>query len=101
MIFRLSQLEFVVTCLVDIRLLVKVWNEVRAQEAEASFKSLLVLVTVEDRVPGEEVKLHFQEKQEVLDRFREALENRGLKFTCEELFPGFLTICKMARPKAN
>lgn len=99
--FRLSQLEFVVNSLADIRLLVKAWRQFLELDATRPSQSMLVFVTVEDRVPGEEVKLNFQEKAEVLDKFIKILEKRGFKFTCDEFIPGLFTICKMVRLKVN
>jgi hypothetical protein len=56
---------------------------------------------VEDRVPGEQVNLNFQASPEVLDKFLGILENDGLKFSCDEVVPGFLTMCRVEKDRGG
>jgi hypothetical protein len=85
--------------LADIRILVKAWQELLVREMLEASESSLVHITVEDRRPGDEVKLCFQAAQAVLHRFLQSLSDRGLKFTCHELVPGLLTLCRITREK--
>jgi hypothetical protein len=94
-----GRLEFGVACLGDIRYLLKVWHELLVREMLESNESSLVHVLVEDRRPGEEVKLCFMAAQEVLHRFLQFLDDRGLKFNCNEIIPGILTICRIIRDR--
>jgi hypothetical protein len=97
---RIEQLEFGVTCLEDIRRLLKAWQKHLVRERlESSEFGLIVHVIVEDRQPGEEVKLGFQAAQAILLRFRQALEEQGVKFTCNEVIQGILTICRIIRDR--
>jgi hypothetical protein len=89
-----GRLEFGVACLADIRYLLKAWHELLVREMLESNESP-VHVIVEDRLPGEEVKLCFMAVQEVLQRFLQSLNDRGLKFNCHELIPDILTICRI------
>jgi hypothetical protein len=91
--FRKGRLEFGVTCLADIRFLYQTWDRLWTQEGGVPPHSVLVYLTIEDRVPGEQVNLNFQASPEVLVKFLAILEQDGLKFTCNELVPGFLTTC--------
>jgi len=56
---------------------------------------------VEDRLPGEQVCINFQASTEVLDRFLEILEQDGLKFTRNDLMPGFLVMCRVDQDRAD
>ncbi len=93
---RPSLLEFGVRSLGDIRLLMKTWNEVLSSEGEEDApRCIFTYVTVDDREPGEEVALNFQDQKELLERFLKALEEQGVKFVREELVPEMVTVCRM------
>jgi hypothetical protein len=96
-----SQMEFGVTSLADIRLLLHTWQVLLMQEAQASSESSLVCVIVEDRVPGEEVKLCFGATQDVLHKFLQTLEVKGVKFTHNALIPGILILCRIVRDQGE
>ena len=91
--FRKGRLEFGVTCLADIRLLYQAWDRLWALEGGVPPHSVLVYLTIEDRLPGEQVNLNFQAKPEVLKKFLGNLEQAGLRFSRHDLVPGFLTKC--------
>ena len=74
---RPKHLEIGVSCLEDIRLLVKTWRQVLTLAGRDIGEGRWVYVTVEDRVPGEEVKVSFQEYPEILEGFLKALEDQG------------------------
>lgn len=95
--FRIGRLEFGVNCLADIRFLYQAWGGLWALEAEVP----LVYVMIEDRLPGEQVCLNFQANPEVLDRFLEILEEDGLKFTRNEVIPGFLILCRIDKDRCG
>ena len=61
----------------------------------------LVYVTIEDRLPGEQVSLNFQASTEMLDRFLSILEQDGLKFSRDEIVPGFLIICRVEKDRGG
>ena len=96
---RIEQLEFGVTCLEDIRRLLKAWQKHLVREMLESSESGLVHIIVEDRQPGEEVKLVFQAAHPVLERFLQTLEEQRVKFTCNEVIQGILTICRIIRDR--
>ena len=92
--FRISRLEFGISSLADIRFLLKAWDKYLIKEGQEGTESVLVYVMIEDRLPGEEVKLNFTATQEVLDRFLGLLEKDGFKFSRTEIIPGFFTMCR-------
>ena len=94
---HLKQLEIAVSCLEDIRLLVRTLRQVLTLAGRDPAEMMLVYVTVEDRVPGEEVRIIFQEYPEILAGFLKALEDQGRKVTCEDLIPGICTTGRMER----
>ena len=61
--------------------------------------AFLVYVTIEDRLPGEQVNLNFQASPEVLERFLTILEHEGLKFSRTEIVPGFLITCRVEKDR--
>lgn len=93
--FPVSMLEFGISDLSDIRFLVKAWKKHLVKEDLEGTNSMLVNVTVDDRTPEEELSLNFYATQEVLDRFLEALEKEGFKFSRTEIIPGLLTMCRV------
>ena len=99
--FRIGRLEFGVTCLADIRVLYKAWDRLWSLEGGVPPHSVLVYVMVEDRLPGEQVNLNFQSSPEMLNRFLAILEQDGLKFNCDELVPGFLTMCRVEKDRSG
>jgi hypothetical protein len=92
---RICRLEFGVTCLADIRVLYHAWDRLWTLEGGIPGHSVLVYLMVEDRVPGKQVNLNFQAIPELLDRLLEILEKDGLKFSCNEVIPGFLIMCRV------
>lgn len=98
---RPKQLEISVSDLADIRLLVNTWRQVLSLAGRESTEVMWVFVTVEDRVPGEEVSLVFQDYKEILEGFIKALEDQGRKVVCEELIPGICSIGRMERIQGN
>jgi hypothetical protein len=93
--FRLCRLEFVVSGLEDIRFLYRTWDNLWTVEDRGSTDSILVYVTVDDRLTGEEVSLNFNATQEVLDKFLNVLEQSGLRFSCRDLIPGLIKTCRV------
>jgi len=61
----------------------------------------LVYATIEDRLPGEQVGLNFQASTEMLDKFMRILEQDGLRFSCDEIVPGLLTICRVEKDRGG
>jgi len=98
---RLQQLEVSVSGLEDVRLLVNTWRQVLFLAGRDPADLMWVSVTVEDRVPGEEVRLRFQEYPEILAGFIKALEDQGRQVICEELIPGILSTCRMERTRGH
>ena len=98
---RLCRLEFGVNCLADIRFLYHTWDRLWTLEGGAPPHSILVYVMVEDRLPGEQVCINFQASTEVLDRFLGILEQDGLKFSRNDLMPGFLIICRVDKDRGG
>jgi len=99
---HLQMVEFGVTGLEEVRLLVKRWKKVVAQLAREEEGVTLVWQTrrpvgieVEDRRPGEEVLLTFLAPKEVLERFLEDLRGQGLEVTEEPLIPGLAITCRL------
>jgi hypothetical protein len=99
--FRKGRLEFGVTCLADIRFLYWAWDRFWTLEAGGSTESPLLYITIEDRLPGEQVNLNFQAQPEVLERFLGNLEQAGLKFSRHDLIPGFLTKCWVEKDRGG
>lgn len=93
--FPICRLEFGVSSMEDIRFLYRAWNGLWTLEDRGSTDSILVYVSVDDRLPGEQVSLNFHGTQEVLDKFLSVLEQNGLKFSCEELVPGLIKTCRV------
>ncbi len=58
-----------------------------------------VQVIIEDRLPGEEVKLAFTAEQRVLEQFLSALTDAGNKYLCRDTIPGILTECRLTRDR--
>ncbi len=93
--FRLSRLEFVIRGMQDIRLLYRTWAGLWTDEDRGNNESVLVYVTVDDRLPGGEISLNFYAAEEVLEKFLSILEQSGLKFSCEEFIPGLIKMCRI------
>jgi hypothetical protein len=98
---RMCRLEFGINCLADIRFLYHAWDRLWSLEGGVPPHSILVYVTIEDRLPGEQVSLNFTARMEVLDRFLGILEQDGLKFTRNELMPGFLILCRVDKDRGG
>jgi hypothetical protein len=94
---RLCRLEFGINCLADIRFLHHAWDRLWSLEGEVP----LVYTTIEDRLPGEKVSINFQASTEMLDKFLSILEQDGLKFSCDEIVPGLLTICRVEKDRGG
>ncbi len=56
---RLCRLEFGIGGLEDLRRLYRAWDSLWAIEDRGNTESIMVYVTVDDRLPGEEVSLEF------------------------------------------
>jgi hypothetical protein len=98
---RMVRLEFGVNCLKDIRVLYHAWDRLWTQEGGVPNHTLLVYIMIEDRLPGEQVSLNFTASPEMLDRFMSTLEKDGLKFTRNELIPGFLILCRVNKDRGE
>jgi hypothetical protein len=98
---RKARLEFGVNCLADIKFLYKAWDRLWTQEGGVAPQSILVYLTIEDRLPGDQVCLNFTAEQEVLDRFLSILEQDGLKFARNEFIPGFLILCRVEKDRGG
>jgi hypothetical protein len=94
---RMCRLEFGINCLADIRFLYYAWDRLWSTEGEVP----LVYVTIEDRLPGEQIGINFQASTEVLDQFMSILEQEGLKFSRNELAPGFLILCRVDKDRGG
>ena len=94
---RKARLEFGVNCLADIRFLYYAWDRLWSLEGEVP----LVYTKIEDRLPGEQVSLNFQAGTEMLDKFLSILEQDGLRFSCDEIVPGLLTICRVEKDRGG
>ena len=77
------------------------WDRLWTLEGGVPPHSILVYVMIEDRLPGEQVSLNFQASPEMLDRFLSILEQDGLKFTRNELIPGFLIMCRVDKDRGG
>jgi hypothetical protein len=95
---HMCRLEFGINCLADIKFLYHAWDQLWTPEGGMP---ALVYVTIEDRRPGEQVSLNFTASTEVLDRFLSILEKNGLKFSRNELMPGFLIICRVDKDRGG
>lgn len=93
--FPMCRLQFGISSLADIRLLLKAWDKQLISEAQPIAWSTLLDILIEHRLPGEEVSLNFTAPPEVMDRFLTKLREQGLKFTCQEIIPGFSTMCRV------
>jgi hypothetical protein len=98
---RLQMVEFGVTGLAEVRLLMNRWKQVWAGLAKEGVPAAVwkthrqVGIEVEDRRPGEEVFLTFLAPQPVMARFLADLRAQGLE-VCEEPFiPGYVLICRL------
>jgi hypothetical protein len=98
---RMCRLEFDVNCLADIRFLYKAWERLWSLEGGIPSHSILPYITIEDRLPGEQVSLNFTASMEMLDRFLGTLEKDGLKFTRNETIPGFLVMCRVDKDRGG
>ena len=86
---RMCRLEFAITGMADLRLLYRAWDNFWATEDRGNAESILVDLTVDDRLPGEEVSLNFHAAPEALERFLGILEQDGLKFSRNFVIPDF------------
>jgi hypothetical protein len=93
--FILCRLEFVVKGLKDIRLLYRTWDSLWTVEDRVNTDCIMVFVTVDDWLPGEEVILNFNATEEVLDKFLSILAQNGLKFSCNDFVPGLIKNCRI------
>jgi hypothetical protein len=98
---RLCRLEFGINCLADIRVLYHTWDRLWSQEDGVPPHTILPYITIEDRLPGEQVSINFQASTEMLDRFLGVLKKDGLKFTRNDLMPGFLILCRMDKDRGG
>jgi hypothetical protein len=98
---RLEMVEFGVTGLAEVRLLLNRWKVVLAEASEKSGPSMVmktyrqVGIEVEDRRPGQEVLLTFLAPKEVLERFLADLRGQGVEVTEEPLIPGVAITCRL------
>jgi hypothetical protein len=95
----MKQLEFGVSCLDDIRVLLKVWQRVLVLEGLEDSRASIVPVIIEDRRPGEEVRLAFTAEQRILNRFLSTLTEANLEYLCNDTIPGILTECRVTRDR--
>ena len=98
---RICRLEVGINCLADIRFLYHAWDRLWTLEEGESPHTLLPYITIEDRLPGEQVSFNFQASMEMLDKFLGILEQDGLKFTRTELIPGFLIVCRVDKDRGG
>ena len=98
---HLSKLEFIVSCMADIRFLWKKWQLHLSRLGLAASESSFVYVCVERQEPVGAIRLDFMETPEVLKSFLRSLEESGLKFTTQEFIPGLLTICRVIREQGG
>jgi hypothetical protein len=77
------------------------WDRLWTLEGGVPPHSILVYVTIEDRLPGEQVSLNFQASPEMLNRFLRALEQDGFKFSRNEFIPGFLIMCRVDKDRGG
>ena len=95
---HMCRLVFGINCLADIRLLYYAWDRLWTPEGGMPG---LVYVTIEDRFPGEQVGINFQASPEMLDRFLSILEQDGLRFSCDEIVPGLLILCRVEKDRGG
>ena len=98
---RLCRLEFAITGLADLRFLYRAWDSLWAVEDRGNAESIMIYVTVDDRLPGEEVSLNFHATPEVLDKFLGILEQEGLKFSRDFTLPDFLIMCRVDHDRGS
>ncbi len=98
---RLCRLEFGISGMADLRFLYKAWDRLWAVEDRGNAESIMVYVTMEDRLPGEEVSLNFHATPEVLDKFLDILEQDGLRFSSDIVIPGFLIMCRVDQDRGS
>ncbi|MGA9754422.1 MAG: hypothetical protein WBV23_04690 [Desulfobaccales bacterium] len=98
---RICRLEFGINCLADARFLYHAWDRFWTMEGGVPPHTLLVYVTIEDRLPGEQVSLNFQASMEMLDKFMSILKQDGLKFTRSVIIPAFLIICRVDKDRGG
>jgi hypothetical protein len=98
---RLCRLEFAITGMADLRFLYRAWDNLWAIEDRGNAESIMIYVTVDDRLPGEEVSLNFTATPEVLDKFLGILEQGGLKFSRHDFLPGFLITCRVDHDRGS
>jgi hypothetical protein len=95
------RLEFGITGMADLRFLYQAWDRLWALEDRGKTDSLMIYVTVDDRLPGEEVSLNFHAAPDVLEKFLGILEQGGLKFSRTFTIPGFLVMCRVEHDRAG
>src|SRR5665647_1310374 len=98
---RMCRLEFGINCLADIRFLYYAWDRLWTLEGGVPPHSIMVYVTIEDRLPGEQVSLNFTASTEMLDRFMRILAEDGLQFSRNDLMPGFLIMCRVDKDRGG
>lgn len=98
---RMCRLEFGVNCLADIKFLYHAWDRLWTQKGGVPNQSILLYITIEDRLPGERVNINFTASMEILDRFLGILEQDGLQFTRDEIIPGFLIVCRVDKDRGG
>lgn len=107
----LLHLEFGVNDLDEIRLLVHEWEEILIDvfdQSEWDFQLhtalvtgfTIVRVTIEDRLPGQEVLLNFAAPEEIIIQFLDTLEAKGVVFQEQTIIPKMLMKCRM-NPQAE
>ena len=99
---KLQMVEFGVSGLEEVRILLKRWKKVLAEPAKEDEGPYQVWrthrpvgVELEDRRPGEEVLLTFLAPREALERFLADLRAEGLEVTEEPLIPGVAFTCRL------
>ncbi len=98
---RICRLEFGISGMADIRVLYKAWDRFWAREDRGGAESIQVYLTVDDRLPGEEVSLNFHATPEALDKFLNILEQDGLKFSRNDFLPGLLITCQVDHDRSS
>lgn len=96
---RKCRLEFGIITLSDIRFLLRVWRRFWIDQGKGIGESGPVDITMEHRVPGEELFLNFTLTPEELERFLTRLGEEGLKFTCDEIVPRMYTTCRLEQER--
>ncbi len=95
----LCQLEFAVGSLEDIKVLLKVWQRIVVLEGLQDSLAKFVHVVIEDREPGEEVRLVFTAEQRVMEQFLSSLTDFRFGYHCQDLIPEMLTECRVTRDR--